>query len=312
MVDVSNLGIDPTIDPTLEAADRVIADLVKPKPSGALDFSDLGEKCFRRVFYKLRDAEPEADDVASVKRFVDAATSRQIIVSRLKTVCNVQDKDDGAGRFEFTDYANHLTGKINGIVKGLVQAPVTWHVLSVKTSVKWKGLKRSVLKHGQKDALQEWDSRQYAHAIMSMFYSGLKRHYTIVSDSGGRNWISVRTDANPKFAKFLRNKAEAVIFTDQAPERIGDVNHFMCRVGYCPFALTCQHGQLPNRNCKTCLHSTPERSGGWSCALGHDLAVCGDHRFLPSLIDGDQVDVRDGDVVYLMKNGTEFKDNGKA
>ena len=310
MVDVAKF-IDPTIDPTLQAADRVVGELAKPSQAGPITFSDLGHKCWRRIWYKFRHVSPETPDISSVKRSVESKVSRDLVIGRIKTVCNVQD-EGGTDRFVFNDLAGHVTCQIHGIVKGLIQAPKTWHVLSVRSSVKWKGLNKAVRNYGEKQALQEWSDEHYAEAVLSMAASGLTRHYTVISDQGARNWASVRTDANPKFAGYLRAKADKIIFADEAPPKIGDENHFMCRVGFCPMAEVCQHGQLPERHCRTCLHSTPEADGGWSCALGHEMKTCHEHRFLPSLVAGDQVDVRKGDVVYALKSGKEFVDNGKA
>jgi hypothetical protein len=203
---------------------------------------------------------------------------------------------------------------MDGVILGLHQAPKTWHVLEIKASAKWQDLDKAKKKVGDKSALREWNPTYYGQAVLYMDYAGLDRHYTVVVSPGARDWTSVRTDADPAWAAVLKAKAERIIFTDTAPDRIGDATNFVCR--RCDFRNICHDGDMAERHCRTCLHSEVLREGGWRCAqFGHELsktdqeAGCAGHRFLPSLVPGEQIDAGPWGVKYRMLNG-EWVDAG--
>jgi hypothetical protein len=93
--------------------------------------------------------------------------------------------------------------------------------------------------------------------------------------------------------------------------------------GFCPAKPLCHERQFANRSCRTCLHSTPvmDGEGTWTCShpdhpgtltKEDQKAGCAHHRYLPSLVPGEQVDV-DGDAItYAMPDGVRWVDGGGA
>jgi len=204
-------------------------------------------------------------------------------------------------------------------VLGILQAPKTWHILEIKASAKHEDLDKAKKKVGEKAALAEWNPVYYAQAALYMHYAGLDRHYLVCVSPGARKWTSVRTEVDPVHAEVLRAKAERIIFTDEAPPRIGGPDSFACR--FCDFAALCHGAEVrAERNCRTCMNATPMRDGTWRCEkFGHTLskddqvagAQCSEHRLLPSLVPGEQYDVAwDGAVYYRMAAGGEWLDRG--
>lgn len=67
----------------------------------------------------------------------------------------------------------------------------------------------------------------------------------------------------------------------------------------CDFHDICHKKQTPKMNCRTCLHSTPEKDGTWSCAIGEfKQDGCEKHLYLPDMLDGKIKDVDTRAVVY--------------
>lgn len=78
---------------------------------------------------------------------------------------------------------------------------------------------------------------------------------------------------------------------------------------------------MPRVNCRTCLYSTPEEGGSWSCArfgkplsLDEQKAGCPAHLSLPGLIDGEQIDVDEEaeTIVYKLRRTGELWVDGAA
>jgi hypothetical protein len=61
-----------------------------------------------------------------------------------------------------------------------------------------------------------------------MYYEKLTRHITIVATPGGRELMTVRTEANNTLAKALRDKAKRILDAEEPPVRIGQRDYFKC------------------------------------------------------------------------------------
>ena len=305
--------------PTLAAADKALADGQERRRRAYLGMSAIGGACERALWYSFRWASQPDFDANTLKRFADGHASEAIAVARLKAApgLEVHDTDERGEQFGFKDLGGHFSGHMDGVILGLVQAPKTWHVLEIKASEKWADLDKARKKVGEKHALAEWNATYYAQAVLYMDYAGLDRHYLVCVSPGARKWTAVRTDADPTFALIMKAKAERIAFSDTAPKRIGGPESFTCR--FCDFSAVCHEGRAADRTCRTCLHVTPQRDGEWQCAkFGHNLsrsdqeAGCAEHRLLPDLVAGDQIDAAEWGVTYRMRDGSEWVDRGMA
>jgi hypothetical protein len=305
--------------PTLAAADEALASGQDRRRRAYLGMSAIGGECERALWYNFRWVTTPQFDAATLKRFADGHASEAVAVQRLKATpgLEVHDVDERGEQFGFKDLGGHFSGHMDGVVLGLVQAPKTWHVLEIKASEKWTDLDKARKKVGEKHALAEWNATYYAQAVLYMDYAGLDRHYLVCVSPGARRWTAVRTDADPAFATMLKAKAERIIFSDHAPKRIGGRDSFACR--FCDFAATCHEGAQAERTCRSCLNVTPTRDGEWRCEkFGHNLsrsdqeAGCSEHRFLPDLVPGEQIDAAAWGVTYRMPDGSEWIDRGQV
>lgn len=304
-------------DPTLDAADRALEQAQERRHRSHLGMSQIGRPCDREIWYSFRWAAQNNFDAPTLKRFEDGHASELVAVRRLKMVPGIElhEVDESGEQFRFEDFGGHFSGSCDGAVLGILQAPKTWHILEIKASAKADDLDKAKKKVGEKGALQEWNPVYYAQAALYMHYAGLDRHYLVCVTPGARGWTSVRTEADPVHAEVMRQRAERIIFTDEAPPRIGGPDFYLCR--WCDMHALC-HGKevMAERNCRTCLHVTPVRDGTWRCEkFGHMLskvdqeAGCSEHRFLPSLVPGEQVDAGHDAIVYLV-GGHSWVDRG--
>lgn len=305
-----------TMDPTLQAADAALVRASKQRKPNSLGASWIADECERRIFLKFRHAKMEAFEPVTLKRFEDGHRTEDLVIARLKAVEGLEwhDKNPETNwQYGFSDFGGHFKGFYDGVVLGLLQAPRTWHIGEVKASEKWDGLDKAKAKLGEKNALAEWNYGYYIQAQLYMHYEGVTRHYMVAASPGGRFWTSARTDADSVVALRYRAKAERIIFTDEAPERIGDATDWRCR--WCHLAGICHGRELPERACRNCIHASPLREGGWHCAAGHGFGgMCSEHRYLPSMLNAEQLDVvNGGDVVYRWRiDGGEYVDCGMA
>jgi hypothetical protein len=285
-------------DPTLDAVDRAIVEresknLARPY----LGASSIGRPCSRELWYQFRWVAPILFDAITHKRFEDGYRDEDLMASRLRLVPGIElwTLDAYTGhQFGIIDHGGHFRGHLDGVIRGILQAPKTPHVWEHKCTNEKKQAKLDQLKteFGEKEALKKWDEVYYAQALIYMYYKELPRHYLTVSSPGGRTQTSCRTNASNKEAKLIVNKARRIITSPEPLERISEKpEFFQCK--WCNFKAVCHGESLPAVNCRTCAHATPEMDGDgrWSCALYQgDIPTdfqrqgCTRHVYVPSLL----------------------------
>lgn len=316
-------------DPTLLAVDAAIAARGNAEPARPyLGMSEIGRPCERALWYGFRWCSPPQWEAAVLKRFEDGHRGEDLQAERLRLVVGIElhTQDPRTSRqFGYHDLGGHLRGHMDGAIRGLLQAPATWHVWEHKQTddKKQAALGKAKAEHGEKAALAAWDAVYHAQAVLYMRFAGMSRHYLTCASPGGRHTISVRTNADPQAAQALLAKARRII-TSQVPlARLSDrPDWYQCQ--WCPHHALCHQSAgpaVPQVTCRTCAHATPELDGEgrWSCArYGLDLPVefqrrgaeCAQHVFIPALLPWPVADADEqaGSISYagadgLMVNG---------
>jgi hypothetical protein len=314
-------------DPTLEAVDAAIEARGNAEPERPyLGMSEVGRECGRALWYGFRWCSPKAFDAAALKRFEDGHLGESLQAARLRLVAGItlytEDPRTPGHQFGFQDLGGHFRGHMDGVILGLLQSVKTWHVWENKQvgDDKQRKLLKDKATKGEKAALESWDPIYYAQAQLYMHYSGLTRHYLTCASAGGRNTVSVRTDAVPQAAQALIEKARRIITASEPLTRLSErPDWYQCK--WCDHRAVCHEGAVPQATCRTCAHATPELDGDgrWSCAwFSCDLSVdvqrqggeCPAHVFIPALLSGWQVldaDPAAGWVDYRMPNGRQVR-----
>lgn len=310
-----------TQDPTLLAADRALEAQAAEQGwrSQKLGMGEVGGACQRRMWYNFRWAFREVFDAVALKRFADGHKSEDTQAERLRLVegIDLETLDPVTGKqFTYIDVDGHAKGKCDGRIRGLLQAPVKLHIweakaVSEKKLTEFRKIKADL---GEKDTLKKWDPTYYAQGQLYMHYEGTDRHYTTVSSPGMRDWDSCRTDYDHAFAVMLKARMNRIIKSNEPLDKVSDKpDWFECKM--CPMRGVCHESEMPDRNCRTCLHSTPIANGAWHCdrwgktlTADEQQAGCAAHKFLPPLVPGEVITASDTAVHYRMPDGSEWID----
>ena len=264
--------------------DALIAQSKKELPRPYLGASSIGEQCSRKLWYRFRWLR-ETFDSLTLKRFRDGHITENTVVEQLRLKYAVTDTQWG-----FNDIDGHFSGHIDGIIEGLVESKVP-HVLEIKATgdKKFAELKKAKAELGEKMALRKWNPTYYAQIVLYMFYKKLTRSFHVVATAGGRDWMSIRTESDNTYAKMLIDRAKRIIYANDAPEGISrDPSFYECKM--CSMFNVCHNKELPPRQCRVCVHSSPVADGKWSCKLYGEidyekqLVGCPSHAYLPSFI----------------------------
>lgn len=291
-------------DRTLRAMSEEIIKNSAKKPRNYLGMSEIGEDCWRMLWYRFRNVLEETLTLKNILVIEDGHAQEKVTASRLKLVPGLKletiDPETGE-QFEVKLIGGHFAGHCDGKIIGILESPKTLHIWENKAvnEKKFEALKKLILSEGEKQALKLWDETYYAQAIIYMKAFKLTRHYLTVASPGGRDYTSCRTEANNKDAVSLIAKAETIIKADRPPQRLSE-NRSFYKCGWCRMKEICFDNKVPFSGCRVCAFSEPivdDKTGNasWKCYkkniefIGQGQ-VCDLHLFLNTLVPFKTID----------------------
>lgn len=289
--------------------------------SRRLGAASLGEECDRRLWYHFRWCEPGAQPFEGrmLRLFETGHIEEARIVENLRAAgVVVRDEDPARWRHRTKQYkaswhGDHFIHYADGRAMLVPGAEQTEHVCEFK-SANDKNFK-AVKKKGVRVA----EPKHWAQCQVGMLGATLTRClYVVVNKNTDELWHE-RIHLDREEATRLVERAGRIIFAESPPVRItDDPADWRCK--FCPAKTACHFRAVPDPSCRTCAHSTPEPSGGWSCDLarqrGGDPKIpydvehegCPEHVYMPDLIPLEVVDTETGEwVEYAAPDGEPLR-----
>lgn len=320
---------------TLLEIDRIEeAEQKKEEPRLYLGASEIGDECVRKLFYNFRGVSARFIQASGLKAINDGFRQEDIMASRLRKLPSIElhtvDPENPKRQIGFEFLNGHMRGNCDGIIRGIVEAPRTWHVWENKAvnDEKFDKLNKLIDAKGEKSALIEWDYTYYAQAMIYMAGAGLERHYLTVESPGGRRDTSCRTEFHRKDFELFVEKGRGIIFDNwNTPARMNDnPEYFKCK--WCQHQKVCHFGDFPDINCRGCRYRDPQPEGVNYC-LFHDKPIdkaiihhgCSDHVYNPAIMphevkfvehQADACIYRFGDISFANASKNGFPECGSA
>lgn len=310
------VALPPAISPTVSAIDRYHEQQeAKAKPRGYIGGSSIGHPCERALWYRFRFAHtPEQFEGRMLRLFQTGHREEDRMISDLRNAgVEVFEIDpDTKQQWAVSECDGHFRGHADGVLVGVIEAPKTPHLFEAKTHNQ-KSFDQLV-KHGVATAKPE----HMAQMQVYMHLLGLTRAFYLAKNKNTDEYYAERVEYDATHAAALIAKAQRIKDANAPPARVSDnPDYFLCKAFKCPAYDICHLGEMPNRNCRTCLHSTPISGGEWHCArhektlaLDDQLTGCPNHLYLPSLVAGEQIDADETNetVTYRMPDGRAWVD----
>jgi hypothetical protein len=321
--------LPPRNDPTLDAVESAVESNTTSDVRSYLGWSGLGHPCERSVIYDWLQAQLKTYPAGTLFKFEDGHGTEARINDRFEQLASVDqgleflpDGPDGK-QWSVEACSGHLKGHLDGVIKGLRQAPGEWHVYEVKcvNEARFRKLRRLVAQHGT-DALELWSEQYFiqAQGYMGSAYPQLQHHYLVCVTPGGREMTSCHTKFQPLVFEAAIEKARQLITSTELPPRVSDdPGYFVCR-SFCSFQKVCHYGQSAKVNCRTCAHSTPvtnQEGGKWKCEKKDPHLVmapwettgCRQHLYRPDMLpwaNAIEFNKEQNEITYRTENGTVF------
>jgi hypothetical protein len=270
----------------------------------------LGRECERELWYIFRWATKATHIGRMLRLFARGDLEETRLIEDLRRIgVTVLDLDPDTGRqWKVRTLGDHLGGSMDAVALGIPEAPKTWHLCEFKTHNAKSFAKL------QKEGVQRAKPEHYAQMQVYMHLASLERALYLACNKDTDELYQERVRYDQAAALRLVEKGRRIIFAARSPARISeDPAAFACR--WCDQRAVCHEGQLPELNCRTCMHSTPLEAGGWECARWNRLISeaeqkvgCPHYLTHPDLVPGEQIDAGLDWVEYRMRDGTVWRD----
>jgi len=291
----------------------------KPRDGRSIPVSQLAEECERKLWYEFRWATDHEHIPGRTLRIFETGTVEETRwIENLRMIgCEVVDLDDGGKQIMVTACGGHVRGYMDSEILGLPEAPRTWHVGEIKSH----NLKSfTALK---KDGVRKSKPHHFGQIQTYMYQRGRDRGIYLAVCKDNDELYAERLTLDTEYVVRLLARAQRIIDSSEPPAKLHEdptaKMAFAC--GWCKHRAICHEGRPARVNCRTCLYSSPEEGGAWSCgrfnkplSAEEQAAGCPAHLTLPGLVDGEQIDVDEEaeTVTYRMRDGRVWVDGATA
>jgi hypothetical protein len=270
----------------------------------------IGHQCSRNIWLTWRWAMKPEFSGRILRLFSTGQREEPRLIEELRGIgATVWDTDpESGGQWRVSACRGHFGGSLDGVAKGLPEAPKTVAVLEFKTHSN-KSFADLVAKKVQASKPQHYAQMQVYMGLMDLdraMYLAVNKD----TDEVYSEWVHFHRDT---FEQLLE-RAQSLIDMTEPPARISeDPAFYVCKM--CNFWKLCHGEQAAEMNCRTCCHATPGDVGTWRCeshgkqiSIEEQRAGCNAHLLLPALVPyAEVVDGGEGWMAYRHKdNGVMF------
>ena len=250
-------------------------------------FSSAGDKCARKLWFSYRWVKPALFPARIQRLFNRGHLEEARFIAMMQCAgLEVHYETASGGQFKISDHNGHAGSALDAVVMGVPDIPKGEPAL---TEMKTHG-KKSFTKL-VKLGVQEAHFKHYIQMQIYMRKNKLKwaLYLAVQKDDDELYGEIISLDAD--IADGYIARAGTIIYSVDAPERISTTPAWWeCK--FCDYLAICHHDDVPEINCRTCIHSGPATNKRWFCTYHEEvidkekqLSGCGDHIFLPSLLN---------------------------
>ena len=245
----------------------------------------IGHQCERSIWMTWRWALKPEFSGRILRLFSTGQREEPRFIEELRGIgATVWDTNEDGQQWRVSACDGHFGGSLDGVAKGLPEAPKSVAILEFKTHSN-KSFMDLVKKKVRDGKPQHFDQMTVYMGLME-----IDRALYMAANKDTDDVYCEWTHFDKDRFDVLIARAQKLIDMTEPPGRISeDPAYFVCKM--CTFWKTCHGGQTAEANCRTCCHASPVANAQWHCDK-HDKILdqatqnkgCDQHLFIPALV----------------------------
>ena len=227
-------------------------------PRGHIGYSHCGDPCARSLWYGLHWMDKKTVSARQRRIFDTGHNSESMMYDHLAQAgIKIFDKQK-----EVIGPYSHVLGHIDGLCSGIEGDPESIYLLELKT------MNQARFTACVGKGVYFSDREYYLQAQGYMGKLGILKTLFVFYNKNNSSYHYEVIDFDEFQFELLQAKLTDVLFSEFAPDRIGDSKWFECKI--CDFFDICQGDKQIQENCRTCRNCSIEDDGKWSCDFEKD------------------------------------------
>lgn len=271
-----------------------------------LGASLIGHKCDRFLWLSFRWALHPMHPGQRLRLFARGDREEAWIVEDLRDAgFEIRDRDPVTSEQFRIPGPAHVGGSMDGLIRGVPEAPKSWHVLEVKTHNR-KSFEKLVEKGVKASKPEHWSQAQIYMIGLQVDGERVDRALYIAVCKDDDRIYTERIVYEADKARAIKERADRIVDLAEPPKRLTPKYPpcvYTSQDGTrwpCQFFELCHGQKMPQRSCRTCAHARVEPQGSWRCSrYGGPLNAadqrlgCAQHSLIPSIVNADVCGVND-------------------
>ncbi len=235
-----------------------------------LGASELGEECWRKLWYSFRWCKQERFDGRMMRLFNVGHSAEPRFVTYLRGIgFEVKEFDEKGKQFRIEGAMGHYGGSLDGMCKAPSRYKLSEDLvflLEMKTNNTGSGFTKV-----STEPLSKSKPRHFAQMSQYGQKMGLKYGLYIIENKNDSDLIFKIIELDWNLGSQLEKKANDIIFSKEPPPRISENPAFFnCK--FCNFTDICFNNAKVEKNCRSCRNATPIADAKWHCAIaGYEI-----------------------------------------
>lgn len=230
-----------------------------------LGASEVGEPCWRQLWYKFRWVKLERHSGRMMRLFNVGHSAEPRFVTYLRGIgFEVREFDENGKQFRISGANGHYGGSLDGMCKAPARYELSEDlVLLLEMKTNATGTKYSDV---EKLGLAKAKPKHFAQMSQYGFAKGLKYGLYMIENKNDSDIIFKIVELDWNLGRQLADKASQIIFAKEPPPRISE-NPSMFDCKFCSYQGICHRGEQVEKNCRSCRNALPTENATWTCSL---------------------------------------------
>ncbi len=228
-----------------------------------LGASELGEECWRKLWYGFRWTKQEVFDGRMLRLFNVGHQAEPRFISYLKGIgFEVREFDDDGKQFRISGAMGHYGGSLDGMCKAPARYQLSEDIIFLN-EFKTNGT-GSGYENVSKQSLSKAKPRHWIQCCQYGYQKGIRYCLYMIENKNDSDITIKLIELDWNVGKQYEKKANDIIFAKSAPPRISDNPAFQnCK--WCHQSDICHNNAPVEINCRSCRHAEPIDNAEWHC-----------------------------------------------